>query len=49
MRTWPTYAYIPAPYSSTSTGMKMVLWRGMKNVRPTDEFITEGCKCIISL
>jgi hypothetical protein len=28
---------------------EMVLWRGMQNLRPTDEFITEGGKCIISL
>jgi hypothetical protein len=27
---------------------EMVLWRGMKNLGPTDEFITEGGKCIIS-
>ena len=27
---------------------EMVLWRGMKNLRPTDKFITEGGKCIIS-
>ena len=28
---------------------EMVLWRGMKNLRPADEFITEGGKCIMSL
>jgi len=27
---------------------EMVLWRGMKNLRTTDEFITKGGKCIIS-